>query len=126
MVRVTGECETPEDDCGSALLVITKGGGRTLLVTQKEDIAVEALSEPVTVYSHTSMTDVVTGGMVRVVVSTMLVQPVAADQATSREVTYGGKLIVVSIGRTSGGRMKMHGGSQLIIGFGSVQMLGSI
>lgn len=51
-----------------------------------------------------------------VVVSTILVQPVDAEHATSSEVIYGGKVIVVSVGRTSGGRTKTHGGSQLITG----------
>lgn len=46
----------------------------------------------------------------------MLVQLVDADHATSSDVTYGGKVMVVAVGRTSGGRIKMHGGSQLMTG----------
>jgi len=60
---------------------------------------------------------VVTGGIVRVVVWTMLVQPVDSDQATSRDVTYGGNVMVVGVGRARGGRMKVHGGWQLMTGF---------
>ena len=90
------------------------------------DVTVEAELVSVTVYSHALIAVVVTGGIVSVVVSTILVQPVDADHATSSEVIYGGNVMVVSVGRTSGGKIKTHGGSQLMTGVPCVQIMGSI
>ena len=74
------------------------------------------VSEIVT--AQTSISVVVTGGIVRVVVCTIDVHPVGADHATSRLVTYGGNLIVVFVESCSGGKMSVHGAMQFTTGPG--------
>lgn len=61
----------------------------------------------VMVIAHTSISVVVTGGNVNVVVCTMDVQPLDSDHATSRLVTYGEKLIVVFVESCNGGTMSV-------------------
>ncbi len=85
MVRMTSGCDTPGDDLGLRSLVTTNGGGRTMGVTAKDDTTPEPLCVQ-HLYYHTSMAVVTTGGMVSVVVCTVLVQPVGSDHATSSDV----------------------------------------
>jgi glycerol-3-phosphate acyltransferase PlsY len=44
------------------------------------------------------------------------VTTVGVSQATSRAVTYEGKLIVTGLGSVNGGKMKLQGGTQAMVG----------
>lgn len=44
------------------------------------------------------------------------VTTVVVGQTTSSEVVYGSNDMVVAVDRVSGGKMKLHGGMQLIVG----------
>jgi hypothetical protein len=52
---------------------------------------------------------VTTSVKLSVVVCTVLVQPPGPDHATLSDVVYSGKRIVIGVGSTSGGRLKVHG-----------------
>lgn len=81
IVLVTGGCVTPGLLIGFGSLVTVNGGGRILGVTQNVDqiagpvVPVIVVSGADTVYAQTSISVVVTGGMVSVVVCTIDVHP---------------------------------------------------
>lgn len=76
--------------------------------------------------SQNSMVLVVTGGRVMVVVLNERVVRPSIVQTTSRSVVYGGKVMVVGVGKTFGGRIKLQGGLQVTCGVGDFQIEGSI
>jgi hypothetical protein len=77
---------------------------------------------------------VVTGGMVKIVVSVKPVNPVEVTpptttvviQPTSREVVNRGNVKVVEVVRVLGGNTKTQGGGQPTPGSGSVHIMGEI
>ena len=86
-----------------------------------------------------SILSVVTGGMVSMVVSVVRSYPVEVDtaplasvvvwyvaHATSRDVVYSGKVMVVVLDNVNGGSIYRQGGSQWMTGFALDQILGSM
>jgi len=54
------------------------------------------------------------------------VNNVIVEKATSSDVVNGGNVIVVALLRVEGGKIMSHGGMHAMVGFGSVQMIGSM
>jgi hypothetical protein len=101
------------------------GGGTILLVMETtSEVEVEMM------ILDTSMVDNVTGGkmIVRIVVEvryTMTPSNVASHVSSTVSVMTG-KLIVVGVDSVHGGKTSTHGGSQVTVGVGSLQIVGSI
>lgn len=120
----------------SGATVITKGGGRILLVTLYVDV-LTLLSE--IFQFHTSIIEVVIGGTVIVVLITVLsnaaevvtapgerVIVLVTGHATCKDVSYGGNVIVVRVGRVIGGRIRLHEGLHWTAGSFSLYIFGLI
>lgn len=115
---------TPDSLHAFGSSVMVKGGGRMLGVGWMT----ESVSESTLTFQY-SISLVVIGGMVIVVVSVVELQLVDVDflpsesvttvdrgHATSRDVVMGAILIVVGVFNPSGGSIIRHGGSQYASG----------
>lgn len=101
------------------------GGGMILLV-----IATTVEVDDVMMTLDTSITEVVTGGMVMMtmIVEVMYVTtPLVVSGQVSKIVSVTrGKSMVVRVESVQGGRTSVHGGSQLAVGVAELQMMGSM
>lgn len=104
---------------GGGPSVITTGSGNKLGVTLY--VALE-ISEMVMLMLYTGTIEVVTAGYVMTWIVVMTTEP----NVSVKVVVTGGYISVMSVVNVYGGRMKLHGGSHVIVGVGSFQISGSM